>query len=136
MVKEDDIKVKIGKEDVNVEAEDSNKKAKPISEEAESLKPVSNKERNIDLQLDLEKSDRDSGTGSVGANRLNNHVQKLQHQQPSMEKTGKIDPPCFLYLFLPGKIPSPPSPFVADLEVFFFAFYSTIWFFTFADVNG
>ena len=85
MVKEDDIKVKIGKEDVNVEAEDSNKKAKPISEEAESLKPVSNKERNIDLQLDLEKSDRDSGTGSVSANKLNHHVQKLQqHQQHSM----------------------------------------------------
>ena len=79
MVKEDVKRVKIGKEDVNMEAEGSNKKAKPIAEEAESHKPVVNRERNIDLQLDLEKSD------SVGANKLNHHVQKLQqHQQHSM----------------------------------------------------
>ena len=85
MVKEGDKRVKIGKEDVNVEAEDNNSKAKSIAEEAESHKPVVNKERNIDLLLDLERSDRDSGTGSVSANKLNHHVQKLQqHQQHSM----------------------------------------------------
>ena len=128
MVKEGDKRVKIGKEDVNVEAEDNNSKAKSIAEEAESHKPVVNKERNIDLLLDLERSDRDSGTGSVSANKLNHHVQKLlQHQQPSMEKTGKINPSFSPWENFSSR--------VADLE-FFFAFYSTIWLFIFADVNG
>lgn len=109
-VKEDDKRVKIGKEDVNVEAILNNNKPKPIVEEAELNKPVVNKERNIDLKLDLEKSDRDSGSGGASANKLNHHVQKQQqhhHQQPSMEKTGKTSPVFFL-LFLLGKIPHSP----------------------------
>ncbi|XP_021290146.1 protein TIME FOR COFFEE isoform X3 [Herrania umbratica] len=116
IVKEDDKRVKVGQEDVNVEAEDSNKKAKPIGEEAESHKPVGNKERNIDLQLDLEKSDRDSGTGSVSANKLNNRAQKLQHQQPSMEKTaqsGSLPLPMSMASW-PGGLP--PMGYMAPLQ--------------------
>lgn len=90
MVKEDEKVVKIVKEDVAVEGE--RKKAKTIAEESESQKPVVGKERNIDLQLDLEKSDRDSGTSSVNGNKLQQHVQKQQQQPPPSvpEKNGKI----------------------------------------------
>lgn len=109
LVNEDDKRMKIGKEDVNVEVEDNNKKAQPSAEEADSQKPVVNKERNLDLQLDLEKSDRDSGSRSVSGNKLNHHVQKLHHQHPIVEKTGKIDFIFFFkkkipLLFLSGKI--------------------------------
>ncbi|XVF63147.1 hypothetical protein PTKIN_Ptkin09bG0065500 [Pterospermum kingtungense] len=123
MVKEDDKRVKIGKEDVNVEAEDNNNnntKAKPIAEEAESNKPPAvNKERNIDLQLDLEKSDRDSGSGSVSANKLNHHVQKQQqqqHQQPIVEKTaqsGSLPLPMSVASW-PGGLP--PMGYMAPLQ--------------------
>ncbi|XVF28880.1 hypothetical protein REPUB_Repub15cG0070700 [Reevesia pubescens] len=116
MVKEDDKRVKSGKEDVNVEAEDNNKKAKPIAEEAESYKPVVNKEKSIDLQLDLEKSDRDSGTVSISANKANHHVQKLQHQQPSIEKTaqsGSLPLPMSMASW-PGGLP--PMGYMAPLQ--------------------
>ncbi|XWS13619.1 hypothetical protein CRYUN_Cryun36dG0053400 [Craigia yunnanensis] len=113
MVKEDDKRVKIVKEEVNVEAEDNNNnKAKPIAEEAESNKPVVNKERNIDLQLDLEKSDRDSGTGSVSANKLNHHVQKLQqHQQHT--QSGSLPLPMSMASW-PGGLP--PMGYMAPLQ--------------------
>ncbi|XVF38191.1 hypothetical protein REPUB_Repub20aG0078600 [Reevesia pubescens] len=114
--KEDDKRVKIGKEHVNVEAEDNDKRAKPIAEEAESHKRVVNKERNIDLQLDLEKSDRDSCTGSLSANKLNHPVQKLQHQQPSIDKTaqsGSFPLPMSMASW-PGGLP--PMGYMAPLQ--------------------
>eukprot|EP00257_Ricinus_communis_P015419 XP_015573332.1 protein TIME FOR COFFEE [Ricinus communis] len=85
-VKDDDKAVKIAK-DVNV-AEPEEKKAKGTSEEIESQKPVANhnKERNIDLQLDLEKSDRDSGAVTGSGNKVHQHVNKQLQQQPSAEK--------------------------------------------------
>ncbi|XP_039010774.1 protein TIME FOR COFFEE-like isoform X2 [Hibiscus syriacus] len=112
-VKEDDKRVKIGKEDVNVEADDSNK-PKPIAEEAELHNPVLNSERN--LQLDLEKSDRDSGTGSVCANKFNHHAQKQQHQQPDIEKSaqsGALPLPMSLASW-PGGLP--PMGYMASLQ--------------------
>ncbi|XP_020534183.2 protein TIME FOR COFFEE isoform X6 [Jatropha curcas] len=77
VVKEDDKAVKIRK-DVNVESED--KKAKVAAEEVESQKPVVivNKERNIDLQLDLEKSDRDSVDVTGIGNKAHQNIQKQQ----------------------------------------------------------
>ena len=57
------------------------------------LKPVVNpsKERNIDLQLDLETSDRDSGTVTGSGNKMHHHVvQKQLQQQPSTEKAGNF----------------------------------------------
>lgn len=94
VVKDDATAVKTVKEDTSVEAEV--KKVKTTVEESESQKPVVSKERNIDLQLDLEKSDRDSGTGSLTGNKINQHVQKQHHQQPQPvpEKTGEF------YLFI------------------------------------
>lgn len=63
------------KEVVNVES-------KAIPEENDSKKPIVGKDRNIDLQLDLEKTtDRD------GANKLHQHVPK-QPPQPGCEKAG------------------------------------------------
>lgn len=89
VVKEDEKGVKICKEEaVNVE----NEKAKSLAaEEAQSQTPVvASKARNIDLQVDLEKTDRDSGTASVsGNNKFNHHVQKQQQpQHGSTERTG------------------------------------------------
>lgn len=87
VVKEDDKAVKIAKDDINVEPEE--KKAKVVPEEADSHKPVGNKERNIDLQLDLEKTDRESGSVSLSGNKPHVHVQNQKpHQQPSSEKNG------------------------------------------------
>ena len=57
------------------------------------LKPVVNpsKERNINLQLDLEKSDRDSGTVMRSDNKMHHHVvHKQLQQQPSTEKAGNF----------------------------------------------
>ncbi|XP_039033988.1 protein TIME FOR COFFEE-like isoform X2 [Hibiscus syriacus] len=114
-VKEDDTRVKIGKEDVNVDA-DNNSKHKPIAEEVKSHNPVVNSERNINLQLDLEKSDRDSGTGSVCANKFNHHAQKQQHQQPDIEKSaqsGALPLPMSLASW-PGGLP--PMGYMAPLQ--------------------
>ncbi|GMI69951.1 TIME FOR COFFEE [Hibiscus trionum] len=113
-VKEDGKSVKVGKEDVNVEADD-NKNPKLIAEEAESHNPVLKNERNINLQLDLEKSDRDSGTGSVCANKFNHHAQK-QHQQPDAEKSaqsGALPLPMSLASW-PGGLP--PMGYMAPLQ--------------------
>lgn len=90
MVKEDEKVVKMVKEDVAVDGEQ--KKVKTIAEESESQKPVVVKERNIDLQLDLEKSDRDGATVSLNGNKLQQHVHKQQqHSPPSApEKNGKL----------------------------------------------
>lgn len=90
MVKDDEKEVKIVKDDASVEAEE--KKAKSIAEESESQKPVVVKERNIDLHLDLEKSERDSGTGSLTGNKLHQQGQRQQAQPPLTvpEKTGNI----------------------------------------------
>ena len=94
-VKEDEKVVKtIGKEEtVNVESE----KPKIVAvEEAESHKPVvAPKERNIDLQLDLEKTDRDSGNASVSGNNKSHFHHNVQKQQQSQhthnEKIGKFN---------------------------------------------
>ena len=102
-VKEDEKVVKtIGKEEtVNVESE----KSKIVAvEEAESHKPVvAAKERNIDLQLDLEKTDRDSGTASVSGNNkshFHHNVQKLQQSQHTHnEKIGKFNFFSILFIY-------------------------------------
>ncbi|KAI9390211.1 hypothetical protein POPTR_008G151200v4 [Populus trichocarpa] len=82
MVKEDEKALKTGKENMNVEPEE--KRTKVTGEEVESQKPIVNEERNIDLQLDLEKADRDSATVTASRNKLLQHVQK--QQQPNIEK--------------------------------------------------
>jgi hypothetical protein len=104
-VKEDEKVVKLGNKEeiVNVESE----KAKIIAvDEAESHKPVvTTKERNIDLQLDLEKTDRDSGTASIsGSNKLNHHVQKQQSQHTHNEKIAQTSS-----LPLPMSVPGWPG---------------------------
>ncbi|CAK7327020.1 unnamed protein product [Dovyalis caffra] len=81
MVKEDDKALKVGKEEMNVEPVD--KKKKVTGEEVESRKP---KERNIDLQVDLEKADRDRAAVTVSRNKLLQHVQ----QQPNPEKIDSL----------------------------------------------
>ncbi|XP_021636853.2 protein TIME FOR COFFEE isoform X4 [Hevea brasiliensis] len=86
-VKDDDKAVKIGK-DVNMEREE--KRTKVVAEEAECHKPVviANKERNIDLQLDLEKPDGVIVAGS--GNKVHQDVQKQQQQQqPHTEKAAQ-----------------------------------------------
>lgn len=89
-VEEDEKVVKTVKKDVVTDGEP--KKAKAIVEESESPKPVVGKERNIDLPLDLEKSDQDSGTVSLNGNKLQQHVQKQQQQPPTVpEKNGNIN---------------------------------------------
>lgn len=64
------------------------KRAKFTIEEPESQKRVENKVRNIDLQFDLEKPERDSGMS-------NKHPQQQghkQHQLPSSSKAAKDEP--------------------------------------------
>lgn len=98
VVKEDDKAVKICKEEaVNLE----NEKAKSLAaEEAQSQTPVvARKERNIDLQVDLEKTDRDSGTASVSGNKFHHHVQKQQPQHGSTERTGISTRSFFFFFF-------------------------------------
>lgn len=84
LIKEEDKgTIRLGaKEAVNVES-----KAIPV-EEADSKKPIVGKDRNIGLQLDLEKAtDRDAATANVASNKLHQHVSK-QTSQPGSEKTG------------------------------------------------
>ncbi|KAJ6356434.1 hypothetical protein OIU78_004522 [Salix suchowensis] len=76
MVKEDLKALKAVKEDINVEPVE--KKTKITGEEVESQKPIVNKERNIDLQLDLGKADGDSATVAISRNKL--------LQQPNTDK--------------------------------------------------
>ncbi|KAL6971466.1 hypothetical protein U1Q18_031143 [Sarracenia purpurea var. burkii] len=73
---------KSGREEaVNVEPE--LKKAKPTSEAAgESERPFVSKERNLDLQLDLEKPERESGS----ANKLHQHLQKKEQSKSTREE--------------------------------------------------
>ncbi|KAE8668067.1 protein TIME FOR COFFEE-like isoform X2 [Hibiscus syriacus] len=113
-VKEDDKRLKLGKEDTSIEADDS-KKLKPIAEEADSPNPVLNNESNINLQLDLEKPDRDSGTGSVCANKFNHHAQRQQHQQPDIDKSAQSGVPLPMSLTSwPGGLP--PMGYMAPLQ--------------------
>ncbi|PPR96129.1 hypothetical protein GOBAR_AA24540 [Gossypium barbadense] len=114
-VKEDDKRVNVGNEDVNVEAED-NKKAKLTAEETESHNPVIKSEMNAHLKLDLEKSDRDSGTGSVGVSKFKHNVLKQEQQQPNKEKSAQS---CALPLPMslaswPGGVP--PMGYMAPLQ--------------------
>ncbi|KAE8665593.1 vacuole membrane protein 1-like [Hibiscus syriacus] len=113
-VKEDDKRVKVGKADTSIEAVDC-KKPKLIAEEAESTNPVLNNESNINLQLDLKKLNRDSATGSVCANKFNHHAQKLQHQQPDIEKSAQSGVPLPMSLASwPGGLP--PMGYMAPLQ--------------------
>lgn len=61
------------KEETVVQSDD--KRSKPIIDEVEMQKPHINKERNIDLQFDLEKPDRDSIHKSQ-----HHHIPKSQSQ--------------------------------------------------------
>ncbi|KAG2727518.1 hypothetical protein I3760_01G160600 [Carya illinoinensis] len=116
-VKEDEKAVKIGKvEAVNVE----NERTKTAAEETESQKPVlAHMERNIDLQLDLEKADRDSGTCSVSGNKLQHHVQKHHQQQSQHANTDRNAQTSSLPLPMP--VPGwpgglPPMGYMAPLQ--------------------
>ncbi|KAG6726730.1 hypothetical protein I3843_02G082900 [Carya illinoinensis] len=110
--------VKVGKDEaVNVE----NERAKTVAaEETESQKPVVGHERIIDLQLDLEKTDRDSGTASVsGNNKLHHHVQKHHHQQSQHASTERSAQTSSLPLPMP--VPGwpgglPPMGYMAPLQ--------------------
>ncbi|XP_039066871.1 protein TIME FOR COFFEE-like isoform X2 [Hibiscus syriacus] len=119
-VRKDDKRVKVGKEDTFIEADDC-KKPKLIAEDAESTNPVLNNESNINLQHDLKKPDRDSGTGSVCANKFNHHAQKLQHQQPDIEKSAQSSVPLPMSLASwPGGLPPmgymPPQQGVVSMD--------------------
>lgn len=88
MIKEEDkgttTRLGVAKEALNVDS-------RAISaEEADSKKPIVCKDRNIDLQLDLEKTtDRDGATANVGANnKLHQNVQKQPPPQPGSDKAG------------------------------------------------
>ncbi|KAG8636705.1 protein TIME FOR COFFEE isoform X2 [Manihot esculenta] len=88
-VKGEDKAVKMGK-DVIEELEE--KKTKILAEEIESHKPnvIVNKERNIDLHLDLEKSDKDNGVVAGSGSKAHQLVQKQpQQQQPSTNKAAQ-----------------------------------------------
>lgn len=100
MVKEDEKALKVVKEDINVEPVE--KKTKVIGEQVESQKPIVNKERNIDLQLDPGKGDRDSATVTISRNKLLQHVQ--QQQQPNTEKIGKKKIADFSFSFFKLRI--------------------------------
>ena len=104
MIKEDAKVLKLGREQVepaNVEPEKPKAaiaSATSTVEESESKKlpaVVGNKERNIDLQLDLEKTDviRENVSVGVGGNKLHQLALPRQHQQqpppqPNNEKPG------------------------------------------------
>ena len=84
--KEDEKVVKMGKEEaVIVGAEE--KRPKMAVEESESQKRLENV-RNIDLQVDLEKPERDTGMN----NKLPQQVHKQQQQQPPPSKAAKEEP--------------------------------------------
>lgn len=94
IVKEGEKVVKIGKDEA-MNAEPEEKKAKSIVEEAEPHKStIMKKERIIDLQLDLEKHDRDNGNGCGGSSKLTHQATKHQQQpralkeEQNTEKTG------------------------------------------------
>lgn len=82
--KEDEKVVKKGKEEAIAEE----KKAKLAVEASESQKRVENKVRNIDLQLDLEKPERDSGI----SNKLPQQGHKQPQPQPQPSKAVKDEP--------------------------------------------
>ncbi|PSR85370.1 Protein TIME FOR COFFEE like [Actinidia chinensis var. chinensis] len=106
--------VKNGKDDA-VNAEPELKRAKVTAEGGELEKLVVSKERNIDLQLDLEKLDRDMGTGSsVSGNKSNPPVQK---QPPHTEKTVQSTslPLPMSVASWPGGLP-PMGTYVAPLQ--------------------
>ncbi|GLT78490.1 hypothetical protein SLA2020_500230 [Shorea laevis] len=102
-VKEDDKGVKFNKEDLNSEGEDR----KRVKDEAKT----------IDLQLELEKSDKDGLAASLHVNKLSQHVQKQQHQQTSAEKTGQpasLPLPMSMATSWPGALP--PMGYMAPLQ--------------------
>lgn len=96
MGKEEEKTARMEKEVAIIKAEvEKAKEASP--EEAESRTPVINKERNIDLQLDLEKSDRDGGNGGgESISTAKAHLQK--HEQSSTEKNSKFIPLDFQFM--------------------------------------
>ncbi|GFZ22035.1 time for coffee [Actinidia rufa] len=98
----------------DVTAEPEQKKAKLIAEQGELEKPVVSKERNIDLQLDLEKLDRDMGTdSSLSGNKSNQPIQK---QPPQSEKTAQSSslPVPMPVATWPGGLP--PMGYMAPLQ--------------------
>ncbi|GFZ08840.1 time for coffee [Actinidia rufa] len=103
--------VKCGK-DKHVTAEPEQKKAKLTAEQGELEKPVVSKERKIDLQLDLDKLDRDMGTGnSLSGNKSN-------QQPPHSEKSAQFSslPVPMSVASLPGGLP--PMGYMAPLQGF------------------
>lgn len=111
MTREDDKVVKFGKEEhANVETE----KCKAAVEEAEFKKPiVGSKERNIDLQLDLEKTDRDSGTACFSGNKLHHNVAKQQQNTEKTVQSSSVPLPMSVAAW-PGGLP--PMGYMAPLQ--------------------
>lgn len=91
---------KVGKEEaVNVEAEAA---AKAMAADAESQKPAVHKVKNIDLQLDLEKTD--GGAGNASVNKINQpvHKQQQQQQQSLAEKSAQTPNSLPFSMSVPG----------------------------------
>ncbi|XP_057467575.1 protein TIME FOR COFFEE-like isoform X1 [Actinidia eriantha] len=109
--KEDKKAVKCGK-DEHVTAEPEQKKAKLTAEQGELEKSVVSKERNIDLQLDLDKLDRDMGTSnSLSGNKSNQHP---PHSEKSAQSSSLPVP--MSVASLPGGLP--PMGYMAPLQGF------------------
>lgn len=66
------------------------KKGKISGEEDESHKSIENKSRNVDLHLDLEKSERDVGDGVNVIGNSKSQLQNHKQQIPLTEKSGKF----------------------------------------------
>ncbi|KAF7837274.1 protein TIME FOR COFFEE isoform X2 [Senna tora] len=112
MVKEDEKSQKMNRDEaVAVDTE----KKRVVTEETDSQKPANvQKERSIELQIDLEKVDKDSGNGNMGGKRHEQNLQRLQ-QQPNSEK-----PVHSSSVPLPMSVPSwpgglPPMGYMAPL---------------------
>ncbi|XP_038721552.1 protein TIME FOR COFFEE-like isoform X3 [Tripterygium wilfordii] len=85
--KEDVRTLKSSNGDVNAEVEENKAKVK-VAAEVESQKRVVSKERNIDLQLDLERCERESRAASVSGSKPHQNGQK-QQQLHSAEKNAQ-----------------------------------------------
>ncbi|KAK9933364.1 hypothetical protein M0R45_020563 [Rubus argutus] len=116
MTREDDKALKFGKEEpANVETDKSNKAAAVVVEETEVKKPVvGSKERNIDLQLDLEKTDRDSGNAGFSGNKLHQHVTKQQQNTEKSVQPSTVPLPISVAAGWPGGLS--PMGYMAPLQ--------------------
>ncbi|XP_042516400.1 protein TIME FOR COFFEE-like isoform X2 [Macadamia integrifolia] len=99
------------------------KKTEQLVEESESQKQLANKERILDLQFDLEKPDKDGGTGSIsGSKQQQQQPKTATRHDPKTEKTAQSTslPPQMTLPGWPGGLPSlgymPPLQAVLPLD--------------------